>query len=733
MAPEQLERKPADTRTDIFAFGVLLYEMVTGKKAFEGSSQASLIGAILHADPPPLRTLAPLTPEGLDFSVRVCLAKDPEDRWQSARDLARDLERVQSGGVSVESAGGSRAVYRRRWTAVAVALVAAIVAGLVVWSLGARDNSAPWLSRLSVALPPNLTVSLQGYPVSSLAISPDGSEIVFVGRRPDDANRGAQLYVRSLNDFDILPLPGTEGAKQPFYSPDGQSIAFFTDGRLRKVSRAGGEAVTILAGIKDTGWTFGSWGDDDTIVFSSTLSGIFRVPSMGGTAEALTRLDSEAGEVAHEGPKFLPDSRAVVFQVSRAPGLTPGSPSSRIDMVRLDNGERGVLLENAVRPTYLTSGHLVFGRDGGLMAAPFDADRLAITGPQVRVIERVRMDDAAVPQIAASRNGTLVYVPPVASENERALMWVNLEGRLEPLAAPLRSYGHPRLSPDRGLVVVAIREGPQQQHLHVYDLRRNVLTQFTQEGYNASPLWTPDGRRVAFWSANRDEGPGIYWKPVDGSAPAELLLESEEAGEQFRLGAWSTDGVHLAYTVQGTKGSDIWVLTLSENGPRAEPFLEVDSLVRNPMFSPDGSWLAYVSEESGREEVFLQRYPGGGDKLQVSDNGGFTPVWAPGSSSLYYQTYFGIMEVPVATDPELRVGSPTLLFRRGSPATAISGGRSYVPYALGAWYWGHTFDIAAGGDRLLMVYEVEDPWRASELRVIQGWSEELDRLFTNID
>ena len=344
------------------------------------------------------------------------------------------------------------------------------------------------------------------------------------------------------------------------------------------------------------------------------------------------------------------------------------------------------------------------------------------------VVEKGGDWENAVPQITTSRNGTLVYVPPLAAENARSLMWVSPQGESELLAAPLRFYAHPRLSPDGQFVVVAVREGPGQQHLHVYDLSRDVLTQFTQEGFNGSPLWTPDGSRVVFWSMNRDAGPGIYWKALDGSAPAEILVASEEAGELFRLGAWSPDGLHLAYTVQGRKGPDIWVLTLLDDGPRAVPFLDAPSLERNPMFSPDGSWLAYVSEESGQEEVYLQRYPDGGNKIQVSDRGGFTPVWGRDSSSLFYQTYAGIMEVRVTTDPELKIGSPTVLFSRGSLVGAVSGPVASVSYAVGAWYWGPTFDVSRRGDRLLMVYEAEDPWRASEFHVVLNWFEELKRL-----
>ena len=725
MAPEQLEGGEADSRTDIWAFGCVVYEMVTGQKAFEGKSQASLISAIMSSEPPPPSSVESMSPPGLDYIVKTCLGKDPYDRWQTVRDLQRELKRVEAGGAtSPESALAGAvpqpAISLRPMSVAMIALGAAVGAGLIGWTLGGANLPGPMLSRLSVTLPSDLEVSLQGFPVSGLAVSPDGSEIVFVGQPPGTLQDESNLYVRSLNGFDVRVLPGTEAALQPFYSPDGQWVAFFTfDGRLKKVSVGGGAAVTILEKVQDGRWAFGSWGDDDTIVFGSALSGLYRVAATGGAPEVVTKIDSAAGE-QHEGPRFLPGAQAVVFQVSRPP------QRPTIDVVRLETGQRRTLLENAGRPLYAASGHLVFVRDRGLMAVPFDPERLEILGPEVPIPESVRLDDAANPQITVSRNGTFTYVPPVAAESERSLMWVSPQAESELLGAPSRAYQFPRLSPDGRLVAVAVQEGPGQGHIQLYDLNRNVLTQFTQEGFNVAPVWTPNGRRIVFWSQGRSGGPGLYWQPVDGSAPAEILVAGQD-DELLRPGSWSPDGTQFVYTVQGPQGSDIWVVTLSDDGTRTEPFLDAPSLERNPMFSPDGSWVAYVSEESGLQEVYLQRYPEGGNKVQVSDRGGFTPVWPTGSDSLFYQTLAGIVGVPVTTGPDLVIGSSTALFTRGNAsATATASGP--VSYAVGAWYWGPTFDVAPSGDRLLMIHEAEDPWRASEIHVVQNWFTELERL-----
>ena len=723
MSPEQAKGKPVDKRADIFAFGAVLYELLTGKRAFEGETITETLAKILEGEPD-----WELLPENTPWTIRTllhrCLTKDPHDRLDGIANVRVEIKLALSEPSTVSQIGLDGAIQPPLWRRAipwSIAVVAVVVTCFALWSL-TRTNSSPLpTSRLSITLPPDTILNLRGFPGSALALSPDGSELVFVGSPAIRETMVTDLYVRSLHDFEVHHLPVSGRAHQPFFSPDGKWVGFFgNDNRLKKVSLGGGEAVTVLDEIPDSQWAFGSWGDDDTLVFDSyDRSGIWRISANGGTPEELTTPDLAAGEIAHSVPQFLPGALAVVFGVRRNAPLEPS-----IDVVILETGERRTLIDNARRPFYAASGHLLFVRDQIFMAVPFDSERIEISGSEGPVAERVRLDSTGVPQITVSRNGTLAYVRPVV-ETHRALMWVDEQADYEVLAAPSRRYQHLRLSPDGQLVAVAT-EPPDQRHIHLYDLGRNVLTQFTQQGSNRNPMWTPDGSRLVFFSS-RDEGRGLYWKAVDGSTPAELLVQSEQASDLLHPGSWSPDGKFLAYTVQGSTGADIWVLSLEEER-RAEPFLAMPTDEYTPMFSPDGRWLAYVSQESGQSEVYLQRYPGGGNKVQISGGGGLTPVWARGGQSLFYQTVQGVMVLSITTEPELQIGSPTLLFNRGNPVASLDGQRAAVPYARRASNWGAMYDVAPQGDRLLMVYQEEDPGTATEVQVVQNWFEELKRL-----
>ena len=728
MAPEQLEGHEADARTDIFAFGTTVYEMVTGERAFAGGTRASLISAIMSGDPPPISSRQAMSPPALDQIIRTCLIKEADGRWQTAGDVGRQLQWIKEGGSQVGvPVAVSTSRKTRQWLKGAAlgGAVAAAVAGLGVWGLTRPEPVALPTSRVSITVPTdNAAVSL-GSPNSSIAISPDGSRLVYVGR-PAEVRPTARplLYVRSMSDRQVQPLPGTDGAAQPFFSADGEWVAFFTrDGELRKVSLDGGQPVTLVNDIESSAWAFGTWGDDETIVVGGTRRSLSRVSANGGTPEAVTTLDVAQQESTHSGPQFLPGAAAVVFSVGFSDQTEP-----HVDVVELQTGDRWTLLDNAHRPFYAASGHLLFMRDAVLMAAPFDYQRIEITGPEVPLVERVRLDSQGiVPQLGLSRTGTLAYLPPLPDVG-RTLMWVNRQGESDVLGVSPRSYRHARLSPDGQRVAVATMEGLDQRHVHVYDVARDVLTQLTQEGRNLVPVWTPDGTRVVF-SSSRDEGRGLYWQEVDGSGPAMLLVQGEPSETLFP-GSWSPDGERLAYMVQSATGEDIRVLSL-DGETTSEPFLDTPARENNPMFSPDGRWMAYVSDESGAPEVYLRQYPSGETRTQVSRGGGVNPVWSRDGGELFFlgadvsgvPPAFGLLSVPIATEPVLSVGSPNLLVVSGT-LDSDGGLIPVLPFA-GGNNWGVGYDIEPGGERFIVIRPVSEPTSDDELMIVLNWFEEL--------
>jgi serine/threonine-protein kinase len=451
MAPEQLEGKESDARTDIFAFGAVLYEMVTRKKAFEGKSQASLISAIMTANPPPISKLQSMSPRVLDHVIQRCLAKDPDRRWQTAADLMLELEWIGEGaspaGVSEPlTARPSRS--RLAWGIVAGLMVGAIVTGITVWNVTRPGERAPLplpMTRFAVDLPATDQLDTVG-----IALSEDGRDLVYIGTR----NGVTQLYRRSLDQLEAVPIGGTEDAEYPFFSPDGKWVGFFADGKLKKVSLAGGPAVTLC----DAGYRFGaSWGRDDVIVFAHRESpGLMQVPASGGAPEYITTPENE--QSSHRWLDILPGGNAVLFTV-----FTGNLANARIEVQSLETGERRLLL-NGAHPRYAPTGHIVFARVDSLWAVPFDADQLKVTGLPNPILDGVQVNSGGLANFALAGNGSLVYVPGKTQANNR-LVWVDREGNVTPLTEKRGRYRYPRLSPDgQRLAVqfVQFREGGRE-------------------------------------------------------------------------------------------------------------------------------------------------------------------------------------------------------------------------------------------------------------------------------
>jgi hypothetical protein len=697
MAPEQLEGKEVDTRTDIFSFGAVVYEMATRKKAFEGSTQASVISAIMSCQPPPMSSLQPMTPPVLDRVVKRCLAKDPDERCQSANDLTNELKWISEGGSGVSAptstVKGVRTFGRRELILGSTAsLLGAAVTGFAVWRL--KPSPPQLVTRTVINLPPGQQLAgLDSGP--AVALSPDGIHLVYVAREG-----GTQrLYLRAMDVQEARPIPGTESAVIPFFSPDGQWVGFFAGGKLQKVSASGGAAIVL----GDAGFPYGaSWGGQGMIAFAPALVSVLQqVPDAGGTPLPLTRY--EKGESSHRWPDFLPGGKAVLFAVGpTAINFT----NAHVAVELVGKGEPRNLIQGGTQPRYASSGHLVYAQGGSLMAVPFDPRRLTAAGTAIPVVEGVLQSPASgAAQYTISATGTLVYISGGVQSAQSKLVWVSRNGVEQPLAAPMRAYQFPQLSRDGRRLAVGITE--QEGQIWLFDLARETLTRFTFEGNsNSNPTWTPDGKRIAFQS-NKEGAPNLFWQLADGSGGLERLSTSEL--NQVPT-SWSPDGQHLAFfEVDPTSQRDIWVLRLGDH--KAQPFLKTPFDESVPRFSPDGRWLAYISNESGRFEIYVQPYPGPGGKWQISTEGGTEPVWNSNGRELFYRGGDKMMAVEITTQPSFVAGTPRMLFAgqyQPTPATTPN------------------YDVSPDGQRFLMLKPSESTGVApTQINVVLNWFEEL--------
>jgi len=698
MAPEQLEGKEVDARTDIFAFGAVVYEIATGKRAFEGKSQASLIAAILEREPPAMSSLQPMTPPALDRVVKKCLSKEPENRWQTPKDLCDELKWVAEGGSQVALAPtgamkGFRALGRRGLIlSVGIFLLGAAIASLATWN---PKSALPQpVTRTIINLPAGQQLAgMENGP--AVALSPDGTHLAYVARQGGTQ----QIYLRAMDSLEAKPIPDTGGATEPFFSPDGQWVGFFAGGKVKKVSVIGGAALVLGGAANLRG---ASWGGQGTIAFAPTnISVIQQVPDTGGTPQPLTRL--EKGEVAQRWPEFLPGGKAVLF-ASGTNGIN--FSNARVAVQSVGTGERRNLVQGGMNPRYAPSGHLVYAQGGSLIAVPFDPQRLTIMAAAVPVVEGVLQSPVTgAAQYSISATGSLVYVSGGVQSAQSRLVWVSRNGAEQPLAAPAQAYVDPRLSPDGRRVSVTVQE--QEDQVWLYDLTRETLTRLTFEGNtNSNGIWTPDGKRIAFGSS-MEGASNIFWQLADGSGGLERLTTSEY--NHFPM-SWSPDGQLLAFfEINPTTQRDIWVLQMSDR--KAQPFLRTPFNESAPRFSPDGRWLAYVSDESGRREIYVQPYPGPGGKWQISTEGGTEPTWNRNGRELFYRSGDKMMAVDITTQPGFAAGKPRLLFEghyQPTPGTTPN------------------YDVSPDGQRFLMIKPTEQAQAApTQINVVLNWFEEL--------
>jgi serine/threonine protein kinase/Tol biopolymer transport system component len=704
MSPEQLEGKDADARTDIFALGATLYEMATGKKAFTGSTQASLISAILRDDPPPISQIQPMSPPALDRVVKTCLAKDPEDRWQSAADIRRELQWIAEGsaaGVAAPLRVASKRRNRERlaWTAFALATAAALALGSL--ELRRAPESGP-VFRTSILPPEKTQFSFQGSPP---ALSPDGRRIAFQAGPP---NARGQLWVRSFEAPDAQPLPGTEGGSCPFWSPDSRFLGFFADGKLKRIDVTGG-TPQMLADAPGRGG--GTWGREGVILFT-TNGPLHRVPESGGASSPVTRLDEERGEFAHFWPVFLPDGRHFLYlrffgrsgSRSEPYGLYLGSLDSK-DEKELSYVGSNVAYAPAADGS--STGYLLYVQARVLVARPFDSRRLEFTGEAFPVAEQVRLFGAGRDAVfSVSANGVLVFQSGGEVEPSE-LSWFDRSGkRLESLGIP-GDYNHPRISHDGRRVVFVVRDTQSADtDLWLYEFARHAKTRFTfGPAVNIFPVWSPDDSRIVF-ASNRQGPHALYQRLTSGAGEDELVLGSRTT---YRWPTdWSPDG-HIAFQSRDMPKFSVDVGFVSAADRKATILLGTLFDEWSPQFSPDGRWLAYASKESGEFEIYVQPFPGLGQKWQVSTGGGNFPRWRRDGKEIFFIKFpeKTLMVAEVKPGSTFAVGAPKALFQ-----TQIK--RSD---------FGTQYDVSPDGSRFL-ISTLVDEGITEALTVVQNWTAE---------
>ena len=654
MAPEQLEGQEADARTDIFSLGALLYEMATGKRAFEGASRTSLIASIVSSQPPPISSVAPMTPPALDRVVRKCLEKDPDDRWQSAHDVASELRWLSEAG---SQAGVATTVTLRRksrerlaWGLAAVFAVGA--AALAVGFVRRAPVRAPAF-RATIMPPPE--TALIPFDLLGLDLSKDGRRLAFVA---NGADASTQIWIRELGETTARAIPETRGASYPFWSPDGQYLGFFADGKLKKIDVRGGSPQILADAPTGRG---GSWSANDVILFSPNLrSAILSVPAAGGLAKPVTAFD-EKTETTHRWPRFLPDGRHFLY-ISRAP--VPGSTreAGRLLVASLDAPQATPLIDDATNATYVAPGYVLYGRAGSLYAWRFDVSSLHLSGKPSPVGDQKLSfwEPKNFIPFAAANDGTVVYLPDVSRKS--SLLWYARDGRPLGTLGPPGFYATPRISPDAKKVAFSQAESSTSSgDIWIADLEYDRRFRFTQTSGNyASPQWSHDSSRIAFTCAP---------KSVQDLC-IKSLLEAGDVKVLYASPTWKVPGSFLPgdrsllFSDQDPQTrEDIKILSLDGQGD-SRVFLKAPADEDNPEASRDGRWVAYTSNETGRGEIYVRATSGDYQQWQISSAGGSQPRWRADGKELFFLAPDGnVMSAAIEVFPVFRPGTPAARFK----------------------------------------------------------------------
>jgi serine/threonine protein kinase/Tol biopolymer transport system component len=703
MSPEQARGRAVDRRSDIWAFGSVLFEMLTGERAFAGADTTDTIVSVVSKEPD-WNALPSNAPAGIRRLLRRSLEKDPKRRLDSASAARIEIEEALTSSGAEADAHPQFQILNPApaWRpALAGAVAAAVLsAGVVVvlWSPW-RVTAPPRITRTTIATSSPATLTINGVD-RDIAVSPDGTHLVYVG------NNGTQIFLRALDVLDpVLLVTGGDGIRALFVSPDGQWVGFASSNTLRKVAITGGPPITITG--LDSSSRGATWAADDTIIFATgSGTGLWRVSAAGGTPEVLTRPDRALGEAAHVFPEILPDGRAVLFTIASQTG---GLNGAQVAVRDLRTGAQKVLLRGGSHAHYVSTGHLVYVSAGTLRAIAFDPIRLETRGAAVAVLSRLATTGDGAGDFTVSLDGTLAYVdaPGGLATDARTLVWVDRTGKEEAISAPPRAYEHPRLSPDGTRILLS-----SGGDLSIWDLRRATLTRLTLDPDHGSfPVWTTDGRHVVF-SAKRN----LWRQAADGSGNAERLTTSDDA--QFPNGV-TPDGAALTFhEITSTMGRDLFQVAL-DGTHRVTPLVQTKFDERNGIVSPDGRWLAYDSNSSGQFEIYVRPFPNvGSGQWQVSTTGGARPLWARSGKELFYADPEGsLLSVPVESNDAL--------WHVGAPKKLLDG-----RYFTGGGTLSRTYDVSLDGQRFLMIKAPGTGPDATPpaLIIVQHWDEELKRL-----
>ena len=634
MSPEQARGKSVDKRTDIWAFGCVLYELLTGKQAFHGEDITEILAAVVKSEPDWAALPAAMPGKGRDL-LRHCLQKDNRLRLRDAGDAQIEIQDALTAPAVTVAA--TAAPTTRGWRGrVAWAAAGVFVLTAIAFAIGfvLRTPNPPQQMRLIAEIGADASLYTAFGP--SAILSPDGTRLAFLASGADQKRR---IYVRSLDQLQATALSGTENATDPFFSPDGQWIGFFADGKLKKISVQGGAAVTLCDVANERG---GSWGADGTIVFTPDLQvPLSKVSSAGGTPRPLTTLDKQTGEITQRWPQVLPGGKAVLF----ASGTHPSSyEDSDIVVYSMASGQRKTVQRGGSYARYLPSGHVVYIHEGALFAVPFDLKRLEVTGQPALILEGVvTAPTNGGAQFSFSETGNLVYVEGRAGGQNVSIYWMDHQGKFMPLRETPGFYYNLAFSPDGKRLALEIFDG-KRRDIWVYEWERDGLTRLTFAGeLNENPIWTPDGQRIAYSSQEKGGTINLWWIRADGAGDAQRLTESKSL---HYAGSWRPDGKVLAFSQQSPGSTAFDILTLPIEGDEKsgwkpgdpKPFVNSAFSEREPAFSPDGRWLAYESNESGSYEVYVRPFPGPGGKWQISTGGGVFPEWFRNGKELFYRT-----------------------------------------------------------------------------------------------
>jgi eukaryotic-like serine/threonine-protein kinase len=702
MAPEQVEGKTdqIDARTDIFGFGAVVYEMATAKRAFEGQTQASLIAKILETDPPPMSSLQPMTPPALDRVIKRCLAKDPDDRWQTACDLEVELKWIAEGGSQVEKAGrvpaGSRRWERASWLLAATFFLLAVAGGAAWWQ---ASNRRP---------PPMYFHASVPFAANDLALSPDGRTLAMVAYSAQANNY--LLWTYEVGGRRTSSLNGTQGASFPFWSPDGKFIGFFADGKLKKVEVSVGQVQLLCDAPNGRG---GTWSRDGVIVFTpDSFGGMSRVSSSGGSPAEITRLDVSRAEQSHRWPVFLPDGEHFLYLGANFGGQLE---NNAIFLGSLHSQERRLLASTSANAAYAEPGYLVYMRDNKtLVAQLFDRRRYVLGGEPHTVSDDVLYTPLVDRAIFSVSGGEVLVTQTGKGASLSQLTWFDRSGKPAGTVGMPGTYSNVRLSPD-GRRVTADQTDPDGRKIDiwVHEPARDATMRLTfAPALNQAPIWSPDGRQILF-SSLRKLGGQLYLKNADGSGSEEELAD---LGVTTAVNPWdwSRDRKYILFK----KGNELWDLSWSER--IAKPLLQAKWTVRNAQFSPDGRWMAYASNETGNMEVYVSPFPSVNGKWQVSSAGGQEPKWRQDGKELFYLSADGkMMAVAVAAGLPAVAGAS---FKAGSPVALFQTHRRQPVSSQDVF----SYDVSGDGQRFLIITKVDEA-NAAPLSILLNWAWEMEK------